>query len=431
VQPERSKSLEKQLAAISVNTEILELGEVIEGLHARSGGYCDAMQDRPDLEAERSQLLTDADALLKTVRSDLSLADTEKLRQVLSKSVRITNLGNRRQALIESERQVIKLQRENEARLQMAREERAELAEAGSSDALRKQITLARRQGDLDESLLTARDEYESLEQTCRNDLSRLSAQWQGTLDEIPGLPLPPRESIGRFERVYADLAERIRHLDVGQAEQASRVRDAQQQLEEIRYAGSLPTEQDLLDVRSGRQQAWELIRRQWLDGEMVDAEARAMDPERALPEAYEFRVAGADEVADRLRREAERVQKQASLLVTLSDARARAEEVAGERDACARDRRQTDADWASLWERSGIQPLPPREMRDWLDNMERLRSRIEDLHGQCRRVDTLEKTRGLHIRSLQQVLKDLGEEVSTPVSLKRYWPSAKLLLTG
>jgi uncharacterized protein YhaN len=413
------EGLQKQLAAVSVSVEILELGETIKDLHARVGGYRTAMQDRPHLVAERSQLLTDTEALLKAVRPDISLANAVTLRPVLSKGARITDLGNQRQALIERERQVVKLQREHESRLQKAREERAELAEAGSSAALRKQATLARRQGNLDESLRTARDEYETLEQACRHDLSRLSTQWRGTLDEIPGLPLPPRVTIDRFEQAYADVAERIRRLDDRQAEHANSVREAQKQLDEIQYAGSVPTEQDLLDVRSGRQQAWELIRRQWLGGEVVDIEARELDPERVLPEAYEFRVADADEVADRLRREAERVQKQASLLATLSDARARAEEVAGEREACAGEQRQIDADWASLWGRLAIQPLPPREMRAWLDNLERLRNRIEYLYGQRRLVDSLEKTRRLHIQSLQQALKDLGEEVSTPESLE------------
>ena len=411
--------LQKQLAAISVNAEILELGETIGDLHERLGGHRKAMQDRPHREAERGQLLTDAEALLKAVRQDLSLDDADTLRPVLSRAARITDLGNQRQALIERERQAVKLQRAHEARLQKAREERAELAEAGSSEALRKQLTLARRQGDLDESLRTARDEYETLQQACCHDLSRLGAQWQGAFDEIPGLPLPPRESIDRFEQAYADVAECTRRLDDRQAEHANKVREAQKQLDEIQYAGSIPTEQDLLDVRSGRQQAWGLIRRQWLGGEVVDTEARELDPERALPEAYELRVADADELADRLRREAERVQKQASLLATLSDARARAAEVAGEREACAGEQRQIDADWASLWGRSAIQPLPPREMRAWLDTMERLRNRVEDLLGQHRRMDTLETTRGLHIQSLQQALKDLGEEVGAPESLE------------
>ena len=69
------EELQKQLAEISVNNAVLELGESIEDLHARLGGHRKAMQDRPHLEAERSQLHADAEALLKMVRPDLSLAD--------------------------------------------------------------------------------------------------------------------------------------------------------------------------------------------------------------------------------------------------------------------------------------------------------------------------------------------------------------------
>ena len=59
----------------------------------------------------------------------------------------------------------------------------------------------------------------------------------------------------------------------------------------------------------------WQLLRRQWIDGEDVNIEATTIDAERTLPDAFEHRVVGADELADRLRREAERVHSQASLL--------------------------------------------------------------------------------------------------------------------
>jgi len=413
------EGLQEQLAAISVNAEVLELGETIEDLHARLGGHRKAMQDRPHLEAQRSQLLADAEALLKAVRPELALDDAETLRPVMSKGARITELGNQRQALMERVNQVVKLLRDSEARLQQTRADRKQLAEVGSPEALHKQVTLARRQGDLDETLRAARDEFESLKQACQDDLSRLSTQWQGTLDDIPGLPLPERESLDRFEQAYADLAQRIQRLDDRQVENASAGREAQKQLDEIQHAGAVPTEQDLLDVRDGRDQAWGLIRRQWLEGEVVDAEARELDSDCALPEAFESRVVDADELADRLRREAERVQKQANLLATLSDAGARAEDGDREREACAGEQRQIDTEWASLWERSVVQPLPPREMRAWLDNMEKLRTRITELNGQRRRINDVETTRALHSQSLQQALRDLGEEIPDTESLE------------
>jgi uncharacterized protein YhaN len=46
--------LQEQIAAITVNSEVLELAETIEALHARLGGHRKALQDRPQLDAQRS-----------------------------------------------------------------------------------------------------------------------------------------------------------------------------------------------------------------------------------------------------------------------------------------------------------------------------------------------------------------------------------------
>jgi uncharacterized protein YhaN len=412
-------SLQEQLAAITVSKEVLELGETIEALHSRLGGYRKAMQDRPHLEAQRRQLVADAQRLLKAVRPELDLADAETLRPVIRKGARITELGNQRQALTERLASAGKVLRGLETRLQQATAAREQLAAAASPGALRNQVVLARKQGDLDETLRASRIQCESLEQACQGDLSRLGARWSGTLDDIPGLPVPARESIDRFEHAYADLALRIQRLEDKQDEYNNTVREAQRQLDEIKQAGSVPAEQDLLDVRAGRDRAWGLIRRQWLNGEAVDADAQALDPDRALPEAFEYRVANADDVADRLRREAEQVQKQAGLLAMLADTGTRAEVCERQLAACQEERQQLDSAWTGLWEPGAIQPLPPREMRAWLDNLEKLQARIAQLNERRRYTGDLESRLDLHKQALLRELCSLGETIPAYDSLE------------
>ena len=254
--------LQKQLAKITVNPVVLELGESIEALHARLGGHRKAVQDRPHLEAERRQLMKDAEALLKAVRPELDVAGAGVLRPVLTKGVRITELGNQRQVLTERVSQAKKVQGDTESRLQQARTYREKLAETGSPEALRNQILLARKRGDLDEALRSGQHARESLEQACKDDLSRLGTLWRGALDEVPGLPLPPRESIDRLEQAYTELEQHTRRLAEKQGEHAHTGRTAQEQLDVIRHAGAVPTEQALLDVRAGRDSAWKLLRR-------------------------------------------------------------------------------------------------------------------------------------------------------------------------
>jgi uncharacterized protein YhaN len=412
-------SLQERVAAITVSREVLALGETIEDLHARLGGHRKAMQDCPHLEALHSQLLTDAERLLRAVRPELALADAGTLQAVIRKGVRITELGNQRQVLTERVSQAGKALRRLETRLQQALAAREKLAEVVSPGALRKQVVLARKQGDLDELLRSGRSQLESLEQACLDNLSRLGAQWNGTLDDIPGLPLPARESIDRFEQVYADLARRIQRLEDRQDENANTVLEAQKQLDEIQQAGAVPAEQDLLDARAGRDRAWGLLRRQWLEGEVVDAEARELDPERALSEAFEFRLVDADDVADRLRREAEHVQKQAGLLATLADAGKRTEEDERQLEACREEKQQLDTGWTGLWEPVAIQPLPPREMRAWLDHMEKLQARIIQLNEQRRCTGELKSRLELHSQALQQELGALGQDIPATESLE------------
>ena len=412
-------SLQEHAGNITVSREVLALGETIEDLHARLGGHRKAMQDCPHLEAQRSQLLTDAERLLREVRPELALADAGTLQPVIRKGVRFTELGNQRQALTERVSRAGKVLRRLETRLQQAFAAHEKLAEVAPPEALRKQVVLARKQGDLDEMLRSVRSQLESLEQACLDDLSRLGARWNGSLDDIPGLPVPARESIDRFEQAYADLARRIQRLEDKQDEYANTLLEAQKQLDEIQQAGAVPAEQDLLDVRAGRDRAWGLLRRQWLEGEVVDAEARELDPERALPEAFEFRLVDADDVADRLRREAEHVQKKAGLLATLADVGKRTEEGEQLLEACREEKQQLDTEWAGLWEPVAIQPLPPREMRAWMDNREKLQARIIQLNEQRRRSADLESRLELHSEGLHRELGALGQDVPVTESLE------------
>ncbi|WP_419619175.1 AAA family ATPase, partial [Thiolapillus sp.] len=71
----RLEGLQQQLEALSINHELLDQAESIEDLHTRLGSYRKAQQDRPHLEAERQQQLTDIKSILKEIRPDLELRD--------------------------------------------------------------------------------------------------------------------------------------------------------------------------------------------------------------------------------------------------------------------------------------------------------------------------------------------------------------------
>ncbi|MFC1560489.1 AAA family ATPase [Pseudomonadota bacterium] len=411
IQKTRSRldGLQGQLDGLSVRQEVLEHSESIEALHARLGAYRKAMQDRPHLEAEYKQLRTDAESLLKDVRPDLALSDIEVLRPAFAKRQRITELGNQNPVLVSRVSQAKSDLRETEARLEEARRERQKLPDIRPPDALRIAIATARKSGDVDSEIQAARSTLATSTKQCATDLARLTL-WVGTLEDLPNLPVPTRENVNRFEEVYADIDKRAQRFREKQEDTAEALREASRRLDEMQRAGSVPTEEELIELRTQRDQAWQLLRRQWVHGEDVNTDANAMDAENTLPDIFEHKMIGADELADRLRREAERVHSQASLLAELENEKQRAGENVQRIDECAAEKKQIDIDWEALWSPCEIRPQSPREMRTWLDNQEKLRDRVAQLSTLQQQVNDLENSRDTQIQLLKQQLQSLGK---------------------
>ena len=147
----------------------------------------------------------------------------------------------------------------------------------------------------------------------CGDDLSRLGL-WNGPLNHVGKLAIPMQETLNRFEKELDSIHDSSRQIQKEEKQLKGEFLQLSTQLREIQHAGVVPAEKDLFEVRSRRDSGWQMLRRQWLDGEDVSEEANLFSPEVPLADAYERLVDGADQTADRLRREAERVQKYASL---------------------------------------------------------------------------------------------------------------------
>ncbi len=414
----RLDGLQKQLEGLSTNHECLDQAENIEGLHARLGGHRKALQDRPRLVAERQQLLTDTESILKEVRPDLELKNIEQLLPILARRRAVVELGDKNVALNTRVDQTESDLRETEKRLKIARKERDEIPELGSTEALRRVITASRKQGDLDVSIQSTHSQLTSLQAECAADLSRLPL-WEGELEDVPGLRLPNREGIHRFEEDYDELGKQSHRLEEKKEEIIDTLQDTSQRLDEIERVGAVPTEADLINARSSRDQVWQLLRRQWVDGEDVSAEVSNYQDDGTLPDVFENHIAGADGVSDRLRREADRVHALANLQAKQNGVQEEANRIAKQIEAVSAEKDQLGADWRELWAPCRIIPCTPREMRVWLDEFEKLRTQVENLNLLRRKMSELEQNRTKHIQFLNQQLEGLGRASSSSAELE------------
>lgn len=414
----RLEGLQKQLVGLSTNQPLLEQAESIEDLHARLGGHRKALQDRPHLEAEAKQLLADVESILKESRPDLELKDIEQLRPVLASRQHIADLGSKKAVLNARVEQADTSLRETDKRLKSARKERDEIPESGPTDALHRAITIARKQGELDALIQSAQSQIVSLEAECAVDLSRLTL-WDGDLDEMAVLPLPSRESIHQFEDGFDEFSKSVQRLEEKQGELIGNLQDASQRLDEIERVGEVPTEAALIQTRSERDAVWRLLRSQWVDGKDVSAEASEYRSEGSLPDAFESRLAGADDVSDRLRREADRVHKLASLQARQGAVQQQAEKISEQLDAVHAEKAQLDADWQEIWAPCQIIPRSPREMRAWLDAFNKLRDQAGQLEILRQKESELEQNRSMHIQRLNEQLAGLKRAASASGELE------------
>ena len=374
----RITSLRQNMAEHSFNQLFLDESDAIEELHQRLGEYRKGMSDRPLREGQRIAARIAAGELLRQIKPALSLNDVETLRPGLSKRKTLQHLASRYEALLQGGRNARQQLQEIEKSLERAGNERRQLAPVTDGAPLLRALLLAERAGDLDREIMVLERERAKGVRECQVELSRLGL-WNGSLEQVPGVPLPLRETINRFD-------DEFRALDV-EAQQLQREKAALEQehirilehLHHLEQAGDVPAVEELAKTRSRREQGWQLLRRQWIQQEDVTDESITYDAERSLPEAYERMVGIADRIADHLYREADLVQQHASL-------KAEAEKIAGRLDALReKERCASDAaagvkrEWQEQWVHCGVVPLAPKEMNAWLVSFDHLRLQVRE----------------------------------------------------
>ncbi len=386
------KSLKEEAAGLTVALPVLAQADSIERLHTDVGLYTKNSRDHSRLRLERDEQQAQALELLEEVRPGMTLEEAESLRPAGDRWMRIQELGNQRQALVNGLEQARRAAGEAERSLSIARETLAGLPEPRDPAPLRRQVETARRAGRLDDQRAEAAAAIRTESEQLRLDIGRLGL-WKGPPEELEALPVPPSETLERFRRDFDALAERRRGLEEKRRTVQESLSETARQLER---AGAVPTEKDLLEARSRRDQAWNALKQEW-----------------AETAAYERMVGEADDLADRLRREADRVQLQAQLSARRDELADAAEALDADLTRSVEETACVEAAWKELWQPCGIAPLPPREMHpSWTSRYEKLRARAESLRQHRHRLESLEEAVRQQRADLAAVLGELGEAV-------------------
>lgn len=410
----RLKQLEEKRKAISFNRDLLDRAELVDDFHQRLGEYRKGQKDKPERNGMRITLRREAASLLSQVRPDLSLEHIETLRPLLSRKRTLQTLSAKYESIDQQRLQAEKNKKEADQELRETDKSLAAMPKIMDFQGLLQATKLVQKAGEIDRQLEKSMMDLNEDKKGCLAELKRIGL-WGGDLTELMELSLPLTETVKQFERDYSDLADQRRGLDKDRKNAQTEMKNTKAEIKKVEYAGEIPSEEELTRTREKRENGWQLLRRQWLDQEDVTQESEAYDPSQPLPDAYEGQVGLADLIADRLRREAERVANAAALRAQLETQAETLSDCDTHQDTIDQREKEFNKTWVNIWKPLGITPLSPKEMNDWLAEMDKLCYKVGEILKKERDIERYRKRRNDLRQALLKELKAMGETKTFP----------------
>jgi uncharacterized protein YhaN len=402
--------LDGLIAALKVPEGLVSRAAEIESVYKELSVFRKAQADLPGLIAKREHLEREAAILLSELRPDLALTDAGRLKLSRRQQVEIQNLGNQRESLEKQLAQVRREIAESRQHLTEACDQLAQLPLPSDPLPLAEALRRARSQGNLSQQVTALQSEITALIKQAEIDLHRLGL-WNGSLADVEKLALPSSETIGRFDRSFADARSTSAHLQ----EQLETVRGEasgiEHDLARLRLEGEVPSEAELADARKLRDAGWRFVLQDWRK-EVADiaglAEFLVASETKELAAAYEQTVRRADDLSDRLRREAKRVANRATLQARQIYLQQQTAELDRQQTTALDQFRQIEAQWREAWRPTGIDPFPPREMQAWVQRQQALVQQAQVIRQRTTLLAQLEEQMVALCHQVQVCLDDL-----------------------
>lgn len=355
--------LKERTDGLVIPVELLAAKEALEEIRAGLPIYKRTQSELPPMRIEMEGLRREVQSLFARIRPGAG-KDADAGFTLDSAALARVKKAAQKQTLAEST--LVSARRAaGEVAFRMAEEQKqmAGLPPPRDASALQRIAKLIQREGDVDQRLRGLLAEHERLSVAARTKLSALPL-WTGSLAELAALPVPALEVTDRAALEWAEIQQHEKRIASEAAKAKQTLSQLSRELDELRMAGEVPTEDELKQVRARRDEAWEKLRREGAGRGKGKGQA---DNLMGLTEEFEQQLRWADVVSDRLRREAERVTKRAALMASQNAWEREINRIEQERYEIEARKAAQKAQWSRLWAPCGIEPLAPAEMRSFL----------------------------------------------------------------
>jgi len=410
------KDVENELSNLQVPGDLIDRSSEIEELHRDIGSQLKGEKNRLKLQTRMNLLQNETKDILSLLGDDLKIENAYKLRIKVSEASRIKTLGRGHDKII--------------TRLETAEETIPKLAATiTAANRKLKESGILHDIAPLKDSLRRA-DDYKVLEKQYIDEQSKITIElktleielgkqslWQGSVKELESLSVPEADIINIFEDKIGESELKIAQLKGELLGLEKNLSDAEKQISELNLKQEVPTEKDLAAAREKRDKGWHLILSilndrsdysEKIDDYITDY-IQKTPTAKTLADAFEISLKKADEISDRLRREADRVTAKVKLIVDQESFNVQIDQMKNRIKTALKEKREIEKEWVALWEPAKISPKTPKEMRIWGENHRALAQKGKDIRERKARGDKLKTDIDHHIKILNRCMKKIA----------------------
>lgn len=394
--------LQARRAELDIPESLAEVGiDVMRAIRNRLGNHLKALEDLPRRRAELRSLRDGANAILRDLGSPVTLEHAESLRVDRATQAHVSQLASDYSGLGERLRSATTRCDALANETELARQELGATAAFPCGEQLERALLLARDAGDLEARAAALRAELELEGRRARQRLAALGLS-RLSVTEVAALPWPSDALVAEFRQRF-DACERAEaELVVARAQLGEREGRALRELHALEGEGVPPSELELLTARSERDALWQQLRGV-LAGEEPQAATRCV-------ESYQAALQRTDALADRLRREAGRVSRLASVRGERAAIELTRAELTRRTAEAQTQRHRVQSLWQATWAGVALEPSTCTQMQALLTKVASLLELAESSARHQAQLHVLDaEARGLR-DVLDRGLRSIGQ---------------------
>jgi exonuclease SbcC len=418
------EELRRQRAQLVVREALLSHAGAIERLHHAANDYRGTLERLPrieaDLDAARQICASQLAEIDPALAADLAPTELSERSRALAP---VPTARARVQALLEEcdkrsvqSEQLEERERELTDMRQRLRDELETQPVPVPFEALDQAREQAAAPGDLTGQCVQLEREIAALETALVHEAASL---WEGTLDELIALRVPPLATVTEIADRYRQWAEAERSLKNQDGILQRDIGERERELCELAAAAEIVTHDQVRQARQTRDEDWRRIRRGYVE--------RTMDPVpgQSPLDAFEAAMREADRLADLLHADAKRATSVENLRQRIVDMQRARSDCAGQFADLTAEHDRLDTRWKAIAESLRQPDLSPGAAAEWLGKQALLVERsahLETLRRERREISAaLAVARQTLDRALRKCgLPALGEDEALSVALGR-----------